>query len=154
MLRRILPYAAGAALLIVAIRIVESAFFTGQIPMKLYVAVIGVLFLGLGLAVGLRVRRPAHPRTPDTSESSVEPLAPEQPSPAVVIGDAQRGGLSARELEVLVLIARGHSNREIGEQLFVSENTVKTHVNNIYAKLEVRRRTQAVARAKELGLLA
>jgi LuxR family maltose regulon positive regulatory protein len=61
--------------------------------------------------------------------------------------------LSVRELEVLRLIAVGRSNREIARQLIVTVGTVKKHVNNIFGKLEVQSRTQAVARARELGLL-
>lgn len=69
----------------------------------------------------------------------------------------RRGGLSplsCRELAVLGLIAQGCSNQEIGEQLFISLHTVKTHARRINGKLGVARRTQAVARAKALGLLA
>lgn len=60
--------------------------------------------------------------------------------------------LSRRELEVLKLIVRGLSNQQIGEALFISLHTVKTHTQRIHCKLGVERRTQAVARAKELGL--
>lgn len=62
--------------------------------------------------------------------------------------------LSARELEVLSLIAHGNSNQQIAELLFISLHTVKTHVRRIYSKLGVERRTQAVALAKKLGLIA
>ncbi|WP_433898484.1 LuxR C-terminal-related transcriptional regulator [Pseudomonas sp. PSE1(2024)] len=61
--------------------------------------------------------------------------------------------LSSRELAVLRLIAQGCSNQEISEQLFISLHTVKTHASHINSKLGVERRTQAVARAKELGLI-
>jgi LuxR family maltose regulon positive regulatory protein len=61
--------------------------------------------------------------------------------------------LSERELEVLQLIADGLSNREIADKLFISVGTVKTHTHNIYGKLGVSGRTQAVARARELKLL-
>ncbi len=61
--------------------------------------------------------------------------------------------LTPRELEVLQLVAQGLSNREIGEQLFIALSTVKGHNRNIYSKLQVERRTEAVARARELGLL-
>jgi LuxR family maltose regulon positive regulatory protein len=61
--------------------------------------------------------------------------------------------LSARELAVLRLIAQGCSNQEISDQLFISLHTVKTHASHINSKLGVERRTQAVARAKELGVL-
>jgi LuxR family maltose regulon positive regulatory protein len=61
--------------------------------------------------------------------------------------------LSERELQVLRLVADGLSNREIAERLIISVGTVKTHAHNIYGKLGVRGRTQAVARARELELL-
>jgi len=61
--------------------------------------------------------------------------------------------LSERELEVLQLIASGKSNRRIASELFVSVGTVKTHVNNLYRKLDAHSRTQALARARELKLL-
>ena len=62
-------------------------------------------------------------------------------------------GITKRELEILELIARGMSNREIAEQLFVSENTVKTHSSRLFDKLSAKRRTQAVQIAKEMGLI-
>jgi len=61
--------------------------------------------------------------------------------------------LSARELEVLSLIAEGKSNQEIATQLYLSLNTVKRHAYNIYAKLSVNKRTQAVSRGRLLGLI-
>ena len=61
--------------------------------------------------------------------------------------------LSERELEVLRLIAQGLSNQEIGERLFLALDTVKGHNRRIFDKLQVQRRTEAVARARELGLL-
>ena len=61
--------------------------------------------------------------------------------------------LSQRELEVLQLIAQGLSNREISVRLFLAVITVKGHNRNIFRKLQVRRRTEAIARARELGLL-
>jgi ATP/maltotriose-dependent transcriptional regulator MalT len=61
--------------------------------------------------------------------------------------------LSKRELEVLILIAAGLKNREIGRELFITTGTVKRHTNHIYGKLGVHSRTAAVARAREIGLL-
>jgi LuxR family maltose regulon positive regulatory protein len=61
--------------------------------------------------------------------------------------------LSDRELEVLRLVAAGLTNREVGETLFIEVSTVKSHTNSIYGKLGVKNRTQAVARAQELGLV-
>jgi LuxR family maltose regulon positive regulatory protein len=61
--------------------------------------------------------------------------------------------LSEREQEVLALIAQGLSNQEIAQRLFISLNTVKWHTSNIYGKLAVKNRTQAVAQARALGVL-
>jgi len=62
-------------------------------------------------------------------------------------------GLSERELEVLHELAAGHSNKEIAAQLHVSPNTVKTHVARLFEKLGARRRTEAIRRARELGIV-
>ncbi len=62
--------------------------------------------------------------------------------------------LSKRELEVLHLLSLGHSNQEIADQLFVSITTIKTHTSNIYQKLDVKRRTQAVQKGLDLGLIS
>jgi ATP/maltotriose-dependent transcriptional regulator MalT len=62
-------------------------------------------------------------------------------------------GITPRELEILEAMAEGLSTREIGARLFVSENTVKTHTSRLFDKLSARRRTQAVQRAKEAGLI-
>jgi LuxR family maltose regulon positive regulatory protein len=61
--------------------------------------------------------------------------------------------LSQRELKILQLIAQGLSNREISERLFLALDTVKGHNRRIYGKLQVQSRTEAIARARELGLL-
>ena len=73
-----------------------------------------------------------------------------------VLGQVRRpshGSLSERELEVLVLVARGSSNREAAAELFISEATVKTHLLHLYTKLGVNDRAAAVAEAYERGLL-
>lgn len=61
--------------------------------------------------------------------------------------------LSAREYEVLKLIAKGLSNKEIAETLFVSVNTIKSHVQKIFEKLDVQNRTQAIVKAREIKLI-
>ena len=78
------------------------------------------------------------------------PAASREPQEIV----AHNESLSSRELSVLQLIAQGCSNQEISERLFISLHTVKTHASHINSKLGVERRTQAVARAKELGVLS
>lgn len=66
--------------------------------------------------------------------------------------EAEKMGLTARELEVVRLIARGHSNTEIAAELFVSDATVKTHINHIFSKLGARDRSQVIVKARQLGL--
>ncbi len=66
---------------------------------------------------------------------------------------SQPTNLSERELEILSLVARGASNKEIASSLFIAEGTVKNHVTNILVKLDVRDRTQAALKAKALGLV-
>jgi DNA-binding NarL/FixJ family response regulator len=65
---------------------------------------------------------------------------------------AEKIGLTVRELEVVRLIAQGHSNTEIAAELFVSDATVKTHINHIFSKLGARDRSQVIIKARQLGL--
>ncbi len=96
---------------------------------------------------------------------ALEP-SPEASSPASFTANGSSGArpggetpeplaepLSERELEVLVLLASGRSNREIAKDLFVAVGTVKTHTNNIYRKLGARNRAEALAKARSLKLL-
>lgn len=89
---------------------------------------------------------------PSTTRRLIDAFAPMLPT-----GEGPRsldlGGLTARETEVLTLIAQGLSNTEIAERLFVSEATVKTHVGRVLAKLSLRDRVQAVVFAYETGLV-
>ena len=62
-------------------------------------------------------------------------------------------GISKREYEVLMLMAQGLSNKEIGQALYISESTVKTHVSQLFVKLNARRRSQAIANARAQGVL-
>ncbi|AJP54286.1 helix-turn-helix transcriptional regulator [Pseudomonas fluorescens] len=105
---------------------------------------------GLELAARCQVQqaiRELRLRSPGLlSELGMEPQAP--------VSGAVESPLSQRELEVLQLIALGNSNLEIADRLFISLHTVKTHARRIHSKLGVERRTQAVAKAKTLGLMA
>jgi len=71
---------------------------------------------------------------------------------ALVSSEVERLGLTERELEVVRLIAQGHSNTEIAAELFVSDATVKTHINHIFSKFGARDRSQVIVKAHQLGL--
>lgn len=95
------------------------------------------------------------PEVRPTAPKFVDELLGKSPEAAVPaqFPDSQLETLSERELEVLNLVARGYSNRQIAEALFITLGTVKKHLNNVFSKLQVKNRTQAVARARDLGLL-
>jgi len=103
----------------------------------LYDGLLATAFLGLGLWLGMRLLA----RRPEPTEGEGNPQA------------QAALGISARELEVLHEIAAGHSNKEIAARLHVSPNTVKTHVARLLEKLGAKRRTDALRRARELGLM-
>ena len=85
----------------------------------------------------------------EAQRSRVAELVSPRPSPAATLLDP----LTVRELEVLRLLAEGLSNKEIASRLVVAPSTVKQHLKNMYGKLDVHSRTQAVARGRELALL-
>jgi two-component system, NarL family, response regulator LiaR len=116
---------------------------------------VAILFATYGVRVGLRItrRRETARETVAVTEVFVPAEASARAPFAPNTAERQTLGITARELEILTLIARGFSNREIATQLFVSENTVKTHCARAFDKLGAVRRTQAVQRGQELGLL-
>lgn len=102
----------------------------------LYVAAVALVFIVVGIWIGHRTARPGPREAFEINQQALDYL-----------------GISPRELDVLDLLARGHSNREIAGALFVSPNTVKSHLASLYQKLEVSRRTQAVQKARSLRLI-
>lgn len=104
---------------------------------EFYLLMVAAGFLALGLYIGAHVigRQPPlrAPGNPDARKSL---------------------GVSEREMAVLLELAAGYSNKEIARRLDVSPNTVKTHVARLFEKLGARRRTDAIARAREIGLLS
>jgi DNA-binding CsgD family transcriptional regulator len=155
MRRHVLIFGLVGGLLIATLQYTEYRFVIIEHSVELYSALVAILFATFGIWLGLRITR-----SRETIRETVvvkEVLVPaEPPAPAPFAPDTaqqQALGITAREFEILTLVARGFSNREIGTQLFVSENTVKTHCARVFDKLGAARRTQAVQRGKELGLL-
>jgi DNA-binding CsgD family transcriptional regulator len=136
MLRTILVYGAILAAGTFALTWLQFRFLVQTHAVEVYVALVAFAFLGLGMWLGAKLfrRPPAAPFVPNTRAQ--ETL-----------------GISERELEVLELLAAGQSNKEIARRLDVSPNTVKTHVTKLFEKLEARRRTEAIVRARELGMI-
>jgi DNA-binding NarL/FixJ family response regulator len=136
LLRTILLYGAVLAAGSFALEWLEFRFLVRTHATEAYVALVAAAFLGLGVWLGAKLfrRAPAGQFAPNT-------LARETL------------GISDRELEVLELLAAGRSNKEIARRLDVSPNTVKTHVTKLFGKLQARRRTEAILRARELGMI-
>jgi DNA-binding CsgD family transcriptional regulator len=155
MKRHVLIFGVVGGLLIVALQYTEYRFIVIEHSVELYGGLVAILFAAFGIWLGLRItrRRETIRETVVVKEvllpaeaKSLEPFAPNT-------AQQQSLGITARELEILTLVARGLSNREIALQLFVSVNTVKTHCARAFDKLGAARRTQAVQRGKEMGLL-
>jgi DNA-binding CsgD family transcriptional regulator len=134
--RTILIYGVLLAAGAYGLRWLEYQYVIRTHATETYVVLIALAFLGLGLWAGARLFRRPPPG----------PFAPNRQACATL-------GVSDRELEVLTLLAAGRSNKEIANQLELSPNTVKTHVSKLFEKLEARRRTQAISRARELGII-
>lgn len=139
MRRTIIIYGIAMAALIGLLKFVEYKFVIRDIPLEFYIGSVAVMFTALGIWAGLRLTRP----------KVIEISGPFERNET----NLKEAGISKREYEVLELIAAGLSNQEIAARLFVSNSTVKTHVSNILAKLDASRRTEAIAKAKEMRII-
>ena len=142
-------YGISLALLMFILKWLELRFIIFSHSFEIYIGLIAVIFTALGIWLALKISKP-----------KVETLVVEKevyltrndhfvPNTSLI----SKLELSKRELEILDLLALGHSNQEIAEQLFVSLSTVKTHLQNLFTKLDVKRRTQAVEKAKRLQIV-
>lgn len=136
MIRIVTTYGLVLALGAVALQWLDYQFWARTHSRDIYIALIALLFMGLGVWVGARLFRRETPATFEVNTAAQQSL-----------------GISAREYDVLKLLAAGRSNKEIAKALEVSPNTVKTHVARLFEKLEAARRTEAILRARELGLI-
>ena len=145
--RRVVLYGLAGGLLIALLKVLEYKHFVRAYPTEIYGGLVAAIFAALGIYFGMRLAR--------SREVVVvkEVRVPEDGPFVLDAGKLAELGITRREHEILGLIAEGLSNREIGERLFVSENTVKTHSSRLFAKLGVNRRVQAVQKGRELGLI-
>jgi DNA-binding CsgD family transcriptional regulator len=145
MKRNILIYGICGGILIVLLRLIEYRFLIVEHSLEIYGGLVAVVFVTLGIWLGLKLTK--------TEEVVVVKVIPAEQPFRINENKLDELGITKRELEILELIARGLSNREISEQLYVSENTVKTHSSRLFSKLNAKRRTQAVQIGKDLGLI-
>jgi two-component system, NarL family, response regulator LiaR len=138
--RTILIYALTLAALLLLLKGIEYRFLIRDQKVEIYVGVIAIICTILGAYAGWKL-------------TSDKKTAAEEREPGIRIL-AEDSNLSPRELEVLALMAGGLSNQEIADKLFVSLNTVKKHCTSLFTKLDVKRRTQAIEKAKRMGLIS
>jgi DNA-binding CsgD family transcriptional regulator len=154
-IKYIFLYAVAMALLLLLLQWMQYRLLIIDHAMELYIAGIAIVFTVLGIWLAKKLSRP---KTKVVTETVViEKQVPVYRDPAAFSPDhatITSLGLSQRELEVLALMAEGASNQEIADRLFVSLNTVKTHGSRLFEKLDVKRRTQAIEKAKRLNIIS
>ncbi|MEM6378107.1 MAG: response regulator transcription factor [Bacteroidota bacterium] len=138
--KSILLFSCLIALLALGLQFLEYQYWIRSLSSEFYIGIIAFVFMILGLWLGRKwTAKPEQATALSSSKLNTNLI--------------QEWGLSNREIEVLQLISEGYSNQEIADKLFVSLSTVKTHVSNLFSKLDVQRRTQAVKKVQDLGLL-
>jgi len=144
-----LLYGALLGSLLFLLNWLELRFVIFDHSVEIYIGAIAIIFTLLGIWLAIKLIKPK------VETVVVEKYLYANPNePFTINEDALKElGMSKRELEVLQLMAEGLSNQEIAKKLFVSLNTIKTHSSKIFEKMDVQRRTQAVEKAKRLGLI-
>ena len=123
--------------LLILFQLSNYAYLSGDISIEIIIAVIAVVFFFIGIYINKKTLLKK-----EGTKSTINPKKLEEL------------GISPREYEVLIQLSKGLSNKEIANALFVSESTIKTHVSNLLVKLDAKRRTQAIQRAKDLQILS
>lgn len=146
--KQTLLYGASLAALLILLKWLELRYIIIDHSLEIYAGSLAIIFTGLGIWVALKLAKP------ETIVVEKEIYLDSRPAVINNENELKKHGLSKRELEVLELISTGLSNQEIADQLFVSLNTVKTHSSNLFGKLEVKSRTQAIDKAKRIKIIA
>lgn len=146
---KVVLYGFSMAVLILLLKYLEAHFIVFNYRLDFFIGAIAILFMVLGIWVALKLVNPKVETRIVEMEIFIEnPLLKTIDQKEIV-----KLGISKRELDVLNLIAEGLSNDEIAGKLFITLNTVKTHTSNIFLKLDVKRRTQAIEKAKRLNII-
>ena len=143
-------YGGLLALLLILLKWLEYRFVLVNHALEVYVGAIAFVFMSLGIWLALKLSKPK------VKTVIVEKEVFINVAPDFVFNEKEcnKLGISKRELEVLQLMSDGLSNGEIAEKLFVSLNTIKSHSSNLFEKLDVKRRTQAIEKAKRLNIIS
>lgn len=139
MRKTIILYGITMAVLLGILRVVDYNFFVRDLSAEVYVGILALFFTSFGAWAGWKLTH--------RQKIVIDPNFVLDESKLIALG------ISKREYEVLLLIAQGLSNQEIADTLFVSPHTVKSHSSSLFSKLNARRRTEAMKKAKELQLL-
>ena len=142
-------YGISLAVLMFLLKWFELRFIIFSHSFEIYIGLVAVMFTVLGIWLALKISKPKTETLVVEKEVYLTRNDDFVPNTSLI----SQLELSKRELEILGLLALGHSNQEIAETLFVSLSTVKTHLQNLFAKLDVKRRTQAIEKAKRLQLV-
>jgi len=142
-------YSISLAFLLFLLKWLELRFIIFDHSFEIYIGFIAVIFTALGIWLALKLSKPKIETVVVEKEVYVS-RNENFVQDTLLVSQLE---LSKRELEILSLLAQGHSNQEIAVKLFVSLSTVKTHIQNLFEKLDVKRRIQAVEKAKRLSLI-
>lgn len=153
--RRLLLYGISLAVIAIVLKLIEYKTVVINHSLELYGGIIAIIFMVAGIWAGVKY---ANSKTPGMELKTATPtsagiLLSDEISGEDVEKTLEKLNISKREFEILQLMARGLSNQEIAEQTFVSIHTIKTHVSNLLFKLDAKRRTQAVIRAREMKII-
>ena len=142
-------YSISLAFLLFLLKWLELRFIIFHHSFEIYIGFIAIIFTALGIWLALKLSKPKI----ETVVVEKEVYVTRNENFVLDTSLVSQLELSKRELEILILLAQGHSNREIAAKLFVSLSTIKTHIQNLFEKLDVKRRIQAVEKAKRLNLI-
>ncbi|CAN5850641.1 response regulator transcription factor [soil metagenome] len=142
-------YGISLALLLFLLRWLELKFIIFEHSLEIYLGAIAIIFTSLGIWLALNLTKPKIKTLIIEKEIYINHET------GFILNEPElaRLGISKRELEVLQLMSEGLSNQEIAGQLFVSLNTIKTHSSRVFEKMDVKRRTQAIEKAKKLSII-
>ena len=151
--KQVVLYAVSLVAILILLQLLQYKLLLVNHSYEIYMLCIALLFTGLGIWLALKLMKPKKEiQTVIVEKKVYEKLLTKEELQAIE-KEKQKLGLSSREMEVLELMAQGFSNQEIADRLFLSLPTVKTHSSNLFLKLDVKRRTQAIEKARQLRLI-